>query len=394
LDIFSILPVCVTSAPIKEAQDIMATIVERKGRFLVRVRRDGFKPVCKTFTMRKDATAWGRRVEADMEAGRWVEDQAPAPVVPTLAQAVRLYREGPAKKLKGSATYSYWFDELETSAIAAKRVPDITPFDLSAWRDAQEQSGLKPGTVVRKLGLLSGLLTWCQKERGWLASNPMRSVSKPRVNDARDRTFTADELAHLQAAAKSGKAPWLADALVVLVRSAMRRGELWGLKVCDIDFKCSTAHLRDTKNGSARDVPLDPVAREALQRLAASAKAKAKASTVVVDIKPGTATGDESIIPVGDPAAISLAFRRTVARARRDYMKDCKVRGIDADAGFLVNVKLHDARHTAVSRLAETGALSMVELMAVSGHKSPRMTLRYSHLSASALAAKLAQVAA
>lgn len=179
----------------------------------------------------------------------------------------------------------------------------------------------------------------------------------------------------------------------------MRRGELWRLTVGDIDFKCSTAHLSDTKNGSARDVPLDPMAIDALQRLVERAKERAKAEdarAVVVGITQArdACSQAERIIPVADPAAISLAFRRTVARARRDYLKDCTRRGVEADTGFLLNVKLHDARHSAISRLAATGALSMVELMACSGHKSPRMTLRYSHLNASALAAKLAQVGA
>ena len=49
----------------------MASIIERKGRFLVRVRRGGFKAVAKTFTSKKDAQAYGRKLEADMESGRY-----------------------------------------------------------------------------------------------------------------------------------------------------------------------------------------------------------------------------------------------------------------------------------------------------------------------------------
>ena len=78
-----------------------------------------------------------------------------------------------------------------------------------------ERAGLRPGTVVRKMGLVSGLLTWCQKERGWIAANPMRGVSKPRVNDARDRTLSDEERRYLVAAAAAGRGAWLADALTV-----------------------------------------------------------------------------------------------------------------------------------------------------------------------------------
>lgn len=349
----------------------MASITERNGRYLVRVRREGFDLVTKTFTRKQDATVWGRRVEVEMEAGRWQDIKAS---VPTLKEAITLYRAAVVVQLKGATTYAYWLTELATSSIAEKRVSDITPPDLSAWRDAQQNAGLKPGTVVRKMGLLSGLLTWCHKERGWLAGNPMRSVSKLRVNDARNRTLSDAELECLQSAASSSRAAWLGDALVVLVRSAMRRSELWGLNVGDIDFKQSTAHLSDTKNGSARDVPLCPTAREALQRLVTAAEER----------------HSDRLIPVSDAAAISLAFRRTLSRARRQYAKNCAVNGKDVDAGFLANVRLHDMRHVAVSAWAATGALSLIELASISGHRSLKMLSRYAHLSSERVAAKMA----
>lgn len=349
----------------------MASITARKGRFTVRVRRDGFKTVAKTFTRKPDAAAWGRKVESDIESGRW---QDIAQAAPTVREAIALYRVAVVAKLKGAETYAYWLTELAGSSIAAKRVNDITPADLSVWRDAQQGAGLKPGTIVRKMGLLSGFLTWCHKERGWLKANPMRSVSKPRVNDSRDRTLSDAELTCLQAAALSSRAAWLGDALVVLVRSAMRRGELWGLKVAEIDFAQSTAHLSDTKNGSARDVPLCPVARGALQRLVNAAEGR----------------GSDSLIPLSDAAAISLAFRRTLARARHLYAKDCAASGMDVDPGFLSNVRLHDMRHVAISGWAATGALSLIELAKISGHRSLKMLSRYSHLNSGSIAAKLA----
>lgn len=349
----------------------MATITERKGgRFLVRVRRDGFKAVAKTFGRKQDAAAWARRVEADMESGRWRANET---ATPKLAQAIELYREGAGQKLKGHATYDYWLDELKASDIASKRVSDLAPFDLAQWRDGMQRAGLKPGTVVRKMGLVSGLLTWCQKERGWIAANPMRGVTKPRVNDARDRTLSDDERRYLLAAA-AGRGTWLADALTVLLRSAMRRGELFGLQRADVDYAQATAHLRDTKNGSARDVPLCPQALDALRRLDTAASAR----------------GSGSLIPVGAPGAMTLAFRRAVARGKAQYAKDSAAAGRVKDAGFLADLRLHDCRHDAVTHWAETGGLSLVELMQVSGHKSMSMLRRYAHLSASKVAGKMA----
>ena len=51
------------------------TTVARKdnGTFLARVRKAGFKPVSQSFIRKTDALAWGRRIEADMQAGRHKE---------------------------------------------------------------------------------------------------------------------------------------------------------------------------------------------------------------------------------------------------------------------------------------------------------------------------------
>jgi integrase len=90
----------------------------------------------------------------------------------------------------------------------------------------------------------------------------------------------------------------------------------------------------------------------------------------------------------------SLAFRRTLERARAAYEKDCGRTAVKPSPSFLADLRLHDFRHHAVSSWAATGALSVVELMAISGHKSPRMLARYTHLSASSLAGKLATLQA
>jgi integrase len=49
----------------------------------------------------------------------------------------------------------------------------------------------------------------------------------------------------------------------------------------------------------------------------------------------------------------------------------------------------HDLRHEAISRLAERGSLSMLELAAVSGHKTMQMLKRYTHLRAEDIAKKM-----
>lgn len=350
----------------------MAQVIERNGRFMARVRREG-KTASKTFSRKNDAMAWARRTESDIEAGRFAGGATPnTQVVPTMGEALRQYRAAVVAGQKGCEIYAFWLDELARLPMASKPIDQVTASDLAAWRDEQLQTRAA-GTVTRKLGMLGGLFGWARTERGWIKANPLASVRKPRVNDARDRVLTDEERAYLMGAAGTSRADWLADVLVVLLQSAMRRGECFGLQRGDVDFEQATAHLADTKNGSARDVPLCPLALAALRRLEAAA----------------AAAGRPALVPASSPPALSGTFRCALARARAQYVKDCAAAGTVPNATFLADVRLHDCRHVAVSHWASAG-LGLFELQQVSGHKTTKMLSRYVNLKSSTVAQRLA----
>jgi integrase len=58
----------------------------------------------------------------------------------------------------------------------------------------------------------------------------------------------------------------------------------------------------------------------------------------------------------------------------------------------IADLRFHDLRHEAVSRLVEAG-LSDQEVAAISGHKSMQMLKRYTHLRAEDLVSKLDELA-
>ena len=55
------------------------------------------------------------------------------------------------------------------------------------------------------------------------------------------------------------------------------------------------------------------------------------------------------------------------------------------------DLRVHDLRHEALSRLSELG-LNTPELATMSGHKDVRMLLRYTHIQPVQLASKLARL--
>jgi integrase len=347
----------------------MAAITERNGRYQVRIRRDGFRTVTKSFHLKRDAVAFGRRVEADMEAGRWREDTAGA--APTFSEALQQYRQEVVPRFRDADTYRWSYEAMSLEPFAAKPIDEVSSRDVAAWRDRLAE-GRKPGTVVRQLALLSAVFTWAVKEQGWCADNPVQKVRRPRVVDSRSRTLTAEEMDWLTSTVQDEPA-WLGSAFIVLARSAMRRGELFSVRLADVDASASKLRLHETKNGRARDVPLDPVALAAVCVLMAGAVAR----------------GDDRLIPLGAVGSISTAFSRLVKRAQARYEQACLCRGVEPVAGFLADLRLHDLRHHAVTLWASTGSLSVMELMQISGHLSPRLLARYTHLSATSLAAKM-----
>jgi integrase len=130
--------------------------------------------------------------------------------------------------------------------------------------------------------------------------------------------------------------------------TAMRRSELLRLRWSDINYDSSLAKLEVTKNGEGRDIPLSPRALHILASLPRDG---------------------ERIFPITDNS-VRLAWSRLVKRAA------------------LADYHFHDLRHEAISRFFEQG-LSIPEVALISGHKTPSMLFRYTHLKAVAIVDKL-----
>lgn len=177
-------------------------------------------------------------------------------------------------------------------------------------------------------------------------ANPVLSIRKPKPAQGRDRRLTDEEINKIIEATESIELPAI---IRLLTETAMRRGELSKLKWNCIDQKECVAYLIGTKNGENRAVPLSSRALAALSNMPRRIDGKVFGMT---------------------PDAITKAFGRA-----------CKRAGV-------MDVRLHDLRHEAVSRLFEKD-LSTMEVASVSGHKSLSMLKRYTHLHASELAKKL-----
>ncbi len=342
----------------------MASIRKRDGKYQVRVIRQGHKALAKTFISRAEAVRWGRQMEVMIEQGVIRPETSRL----RLADLIQRYliEVTPAKKNARSeacllAAWKNW-------ECADRTLNRICVADLALWRDRKLATGISTGTVRNALAALSAVYRHASLDWGmdWLV-NPVMRLKRPAPGKARTRRVSEPELFAIKTHTGSADLPPLID---LAVETGMRLSELVNLRWEYVNLKERTVHLPDTKNGDPRTVPLSSTAIATLEALRSGPIVRLNGR--LFDLS---------------SHAVTVAFRRAVKRARAAHLKELSGRGI-TDDGLLSNLRFHDLRHEAVSRLFERG-LNVLEVGTISGHKTLQMLKRYTHLKATELVKKL-----
>jgi integrase len=367
------------------------------------IRRRGFPAQSKTFNTKAEAEAWAQMIESEMARGVWISrGEAEAT---TLKDALDRYEREitPGKK---SANGEKSFLRIWRATSLAKQVlAAIRSADVARLRDQWLQE-YEPSSVLRRLAVLSHVFTIARKEWGMESlSNPVELVRKPRANDARMRRIATatgepanDQVGNgvgrqamegeLERVVATSGSVLLPSVVWFAVETAMRRSEIVGLLWSHVDLERRVAHLPSTKNGSSRDVPLSTRAVELLKAVQAlDSKDEDEDQAAEVDVEDEAVALDDRVFKMRSDA-VTRAFERAVARARKKYLDECKSTRKQPDSRYLTDLRFHDLRHEATSRLA--AIFPMHELTKITGHKDPRMLMRYYHPRAEDLAKKLA----
>jgi integrase len=342
--------------------EAVANITERNGKFHVRVhRKEG--AVCKSFIMKKDALAWARQTEADIQAGRWKPASKNDGL--TMRKALERYSSEVTVSKKGAAQEACVINAISREQLAEQPLVSIRAADVAALRDKWLKD-LAPATVRRRLAIISHCFEIARREWSIDLVNPVPAIRKPTVANARDRRLLRGELEAVLAASES---PDLASVATLAVETAMRLSEIVGLRWSDVSTVNRMVTLRETKNGSCRVVPLSPEAISVFQGLPRRI--------------------DGMVFGVAGPS-ISQAWARAVDRASIAYRSACMRSGVSPTPGYLAGLHFHDLRHEATSRLFERGVFGTMEVASITGHKTLQMLSRYTHMNVALLADKLA----
>lgn len=243
--------------------------------------------------------------------------------------------------------------------FTGKTLNHITPKEVEAYRDDRLQV-VKPATVARELAALQNLYSRAVRD-GKAASNPVKAITMPKVNNARTRYLTEDEEARLLAALSERHRL----AVMFALDTGLRFSEQLGLQWQDVDFKAEVLTIRQSKHGEARHVPLNSRALATLRTIRQGQVAEARRRHA----------GEREILSPYVFCTGTGAPYQSLRGLRRRFQQACREAG-------LTDLRWHDLRHTFASRLVMAG-VDLYTVKDLLGHKTLKMTARYAHLSPS-----------
>lgn len=308
----------------------------------VRIRRNGYPLQTKTFETHEDAAQWARMIENEMDRGMFVSRKEAEST--TLDEALDRYRHEVTPDKKGAKQERSRINILKQSDLAPRYLASIRGTDVAKYRDERLKIR-NPITVNNELILLSHLFTVALKEWGMEGlRNPVSNIRKPRQPSGRDRRLMPGEEELLLSTSSAQMQPLI----ILALETAMRQGELTSIRWNNVNLSKRTIHISDTKNSESRTVPLSSRAVSTLKKVPLS-------------------LNTNIVFPIKNPS--------------RKFSDICKKAKIE-------DLRFHDLRHEATSRLFEIG-LNPMEVASITGHKTLQMLKRYTHLKAENLAQKL-----
>jgi integrase len=225
--------------------------------------------------------------------------------------------------------------------LACTLVSDITKDMLRRFMSQMHSDGLGGSTALKEMALLKHAFNMAIREWNWSSfKNPLLGMKLPTPAPPRDRVFASDEEQRLRKAMKECDNPFILPLFDFAIETTARRGSLFKLEWCDVDFERRYAMLYNTKGGHNVPVPLTLRAMEILKRLPRD-------------------PGQTKVFPI------------TVSALKSAWNRACKRAGID-------NLHFHDGRHIGTTQHAKR-LRSPHMLMQITGHLTTGQLGRYVH---------------
>ncbi len=285
--------------------------------------------------------------------------------------------------------------------LGSRKLKDLTRSEVSTFY--RGIGATSKAEANRCLALLSAMykkaIEWEVLPQEFM--NPARGIQKYTLK-SRDRFIQDGELPSFWAAVEAEPDPFVRAAISLLILTGVRKSELLTLQWKNVDLQRKEIRLIDTKNTETRYVPLSEPALEILRGLP-----RALRNTYVF---PGEAPGKPRAnldkawrrcrarmwLTLNPEAAEELREQAEADVRRRDKRASRSAEAIqarllelvDAQAGGVDGIRLHDLRRSCGSHLAADD-VSLEKIAKVLGHKSLITTRVYARLSENAVVAPM-----
>ena len=309
------------------------------------IRRQGVPTQHKTFKTKTEATHWAHQIEHEIDKGNRVDFNLANKV--TINDIINDYMSQQRLTINRSYKREKSRLLLLKQQLGAYSINQLTPSRIALFRDLRLSQGLSPATVIKDLNTLSKVIKLGQIGWGvYLTSNPISSIQKPKVVGHRVRRLSSKEETILL----NNSRKEMRNLILFAIETGMRLGEILTLKWTDIQN--NVAVLQHTKNREIRYVPFTDKIQKLLQH-----------------------------IPQNENDLRVFNHWKSISGFESSWQKFKKREG-------LVDLRFHDLRHEAISRMFEKG-FNHMEVSMISGHKSLLVLRRYTHYQISFMSDKL-----
>ena len=327
----------------------MATIVKKRGKWFVQIRRSFHKPIYKTFLSKIDAQRYARETERLIEIGQFVDTSEASKT--SLKQLLERYEREVSSK-KRTEQDPYLIRNICKFDFVTKMLTQINSSDIAEFRDARLKS-VSASSVNRELSILSHCIDLAINEwKCYIRQNPVTPNLRLKENPSRTRRLLPGEYEKLMQSRKLNYAFWC-PIIDFAIHTGMRRGELLQITwdMVHLEKKFITLPPEITKTNKSRNVPLQPKAIQILKEMPRSINGK--------------------IFPIG------------VKNFERSWNSICRRSGIKG-------LRFHDLKREAISRLFEQG-LSVSEVRLFVGNSLSTLSV-YTQHNSTYVAEKLAKL--
>jgi len=254
--------------------------------------------------------------------------------------------------------------------LGKKMLGEISEQTVTDYQITRLEEEAAPKSINEEVGFLLRMLGK-QGDVIRVELRRQRKVKLP-VSEQPGKAFSVEQKDAMLAAAAQSRSPLILPALTLALNAGMRDSEIRRTRWTQVDFEKKGLTVGKSKSaaGEGRTIPLNT---EILEALLTHAKWYVK--------KFGEIRPEWYLFPFGRRGGMDPT--RSITTLKTAWTN------VRTKAG--VTGRWHDARHTLITELAETGAGDQT-IMDIAGHVSRQMLARYSHIRTEAKRDALEQV--